>query len=67
MIAGILKNSGAEAAGLQARDIIVAFDGTPITSNTDLTRARLSTTTGQEIVLTVYRDGEQMDITVTLG
>jgi membrane-associated protease RseP (regulator of RpoE activity) len=67
MIASILKNSGAEAAGLQARDIIVAFDGTPITNHSDLTAAMLDATTGQEVVLTVYRNGEQMDITVTLG
>jgi len=49
-------------------DIITAFDGKPVHTFDDLL-ALLTTnkSPGDTVVLTILRDGQQMDITVTLG
>jgi serine protease Do len=49
-------------------DVIVAIDGQPVESFDDLTTYLIrSTEVGQEIVLTVLRDGEERQVKVTLG
>lgn len=49
-------------------DLIVAFDGKPVVTFDDLLSYLLTTKTpGDPVVLTVIRDGQSMDITVTLG
>lgn len=49
-------------------DLIIAFDGKPVTSFEKLLSYLLTTKSpGDTVVLTVLRDGEQMDITVKLG
>ncbi len=49
-------------------DLILAFDGKPVTSFEKLLSYLLTTKSpGDTVVLTVLRDGEQMDITVKLG
>jgi len=67
MVTGVVPHSGAEAAGIQVRDLIVAFDGRQILTQQDLSNARNTASAGQEIVLTIYRDGERLEIEVTLG
>lgn len=48
-------------------DVLTAVDGNPITSDTDLTRyLDLNTQVGQTIQLTVWRDGQEMTLPVTL-
>jgi S1-C subfamily serine protease len=49
-------------------DLIIAFDGKPVTSFDKLLSYLLTTKSpGDTVVLTVLRDGKQMDITVKLG
>lgn len=49
-------------------DLIIAFDGKPVTSFEKLLSYLLTTKSpGDTVVLTVLRDGEQLDITVKLG
>jgi len=49
-------------------DLIVAFDGKPVVTFDDLLSYLLTTKSpGEPVVLTVLRDGESIDITVTLG
>jgi len=49
-------------------DLIVAFDGKPVTSFEELLSYLITTKSpGDTVVLTVLRDGQSMDITVTLS
>ncbi|SEG53542.1 S1C family serine protease [Marinobacterium lutimaris] len=66
IIAGIYRDSPAHEAGLRPGDILLAFDGKPITDAGHTTMnaiARLKP--GEKASFTIYRDGEQMDIVVT--
>ena len=48
-------------------DIIVAFDGKPISSMDELVTLLEEYKVGQKVVVTVVRDGERLDLTVELG
>ena len=65
-IADVSKGSGAEAAGLQPGDQIVGADGTEIASYTELSKILRNKHVGDILTLTIVRDGEQMDVDVTL-
>ncbi|MCD7917615.1 MAG: trypsin-like peptidase domain-containing protein, partial [Clostridiales bacterium] len=62
----VTEGSCAETAGLQAGDIITAVDGVEITSSAELIDAKSTHKAGDEMTLTVYRNGEYYTITVTL-
>ena len=66
-VAAVIEGSPAEAAGLQANDIITEVDGTAITGSSDLIKIVQKSTTGTEMTLTVYRQGETMTLTVVVG
>jgi S1-C subfamily serine protease len=59
--------SPAQQAGLQSGDVIVAVNGQPVASNSDLAAAVATQTPGTKITLTVVRGSNQQSITVTLG
>lgn len=56
----------AEAAGLQAKDIILKVGDTRVETITDLTRALREYDPGDTTTLTVYRGGREITLTVTL-
>lgn len=66
-IVELLAGGAAEAAGLQVGDIVVDFDGKPITSRNDLTAQVRTHAAGAEATVTVVRDGESRTVEVTLG
>ena len=47
--------------------MIIAVDGDRVDADSDLADHILPHQPGDEITLTVMRDGSQMDVTVTLG
>nr|WP_231592644.1 Do family serine endopeptidase [Pelagovum pacificum] len=57
----------AEDAGMQAGDIILTFDGTDVEDTRELVRMVGNAPVGKEVPVTVLREGENMDLTVTLG
>lgn len=61
--------SPAKRAGLRAGDTILAIDGEPISRETDTGWSQLQeairVSAGTPVVLTIERDGEQRDLTVT--
>ena len=67
VIDGTSDGSPAAAAGLKAEDIITAWDKKPIKNLYDLTDALRESKAGQEITLTIKRDGKEMKLKVTLG
>lgn len=63
----ITEDSPAQAAGLQTGDIITAVDGTTITGSSDLVSVIGKTEVGQELTLTIYRQGQTMELKLTVG
>jgi serine protease Do len=59
--------SGAEDAGLQQGDVVLEVNGEPITTSEDLGEAVRSAEIGDELEITIERDGEQQTVTATLG
>ncbi len=62
----IEKNSAAEASGIEVGDIIVAADGKNVKTMRELNRIKENFSSGDKLVLTVFRDGEKTEITLTL-
>lgn len=63
LISGVAPGSPAVQAGLQAGDIILAVDSEPI-ENIDQLISTIDATLGQEITLTVEREGESQTFTI---
>ena len=63
----VFPGSPAEAAGLQAGDIIVAIDGEQLAADSDLSTLILPHAVGDTITLRVLRDNSTRDVDVTLG
>ena len=63
----ISKGSPAEAAGLQISDIITRVNGAAITGSSDLVNSISETQPGDVLELTVYRKGQNLTLTVTVG
>ena len=61
------KDSPAEDAGLKKNDIIIAADGDPIKGSDDLVKFIHACEAGDKVDLTVYRQGEEMEIRVKIG
>lgn len=63
----IVSGSPADQAGLAAGDIIVAVDGEPIDARNPLDLVLLRHLPGDQIALALLRDGEELEVEVTLG
>jgi len=65
-VAAVTDGSPADRAGLQPGDVITEVEGEPATAD-DVRRAVAEREPGDELELTVRRDGETETITATLG
>jgi hypothetical protein len=63
----VLAGSPAERAGIRAGDQISHFQGKKTSSSTDLCRLAAKKLPGQEVRLTIVREGHSREITVTTG
>ncbi len=52
---------------LEVRDVIVAVNGTPVTTTAEVGDAVRATPPGEDVTVTVVRDGKERDVTVTPG
>ncbi|MCD8145572.1 MAG: trypsin-like peptidase domain-containing protein [Oscillospiraceae bacterium] len=66
LVAEVSQSSDAYAQGIQTGDIIVAANGTPISTVNELNALKGDMYPGDSIVLTVLRDGVYTDYTVIL-
>lgn len=62
----ILPNSPAEKAGLQQKDIITKVDGSAIDEKNSLTSLVGRKTVGEEVTLTIVREGKEQEVKVRL-
>lgn len=63
----ITKGRGAEKAGVQMGDIVVAIGGLPVKKRIDLLDSVRNKRVGEFVPMTIIRNGEQMDLNVELG
>ena len=63
----VVAGSAAEAAGIQAGDLILAVGEEQITSTDALSKAIGAYNAGDQATLTIQRNGQQMQVDVTFG
>ncbi|GIV08680.1 MAG: hypothetical protein KatS3mg019_0771 [Fimbriimonadales bacterium] len=66
-IDGVVANSPARSAGLQPGDVIIQLNGRPLRTIEDMQNFMRRAKPGQSITLRVWRDGQTLDIKITLG
>jgi S1-C subfamily serine protease len=67
VIDSVSADSGAEAAGVQSGDIVIALDGVPVYGGADLQAQVRSHQPGETVEVLVIRDGEEIRLQATLG
>ena len=65
-IVSVSEFSAAEKSGLKIGDIITSIDGKKITTMDELNEIKNTHSIGDEVKLTIYRDGNEKEITLTL-
>ncbi len=63
----VVDGSPAAKAGLQQEDIITKFDDQKLTDKNDLAKAISKKKVGESVYLTIWRDGKELTIKVSLG
>ena len=66
-IEGVLPGQPAATAGLKAKDVVLEVDGRAIESPRDLQRVISTAPVGSSVRLSLWRDGQAQDLTVTIG
>ena len=63
----VAEGSPAEESGLQKNDVITAANGSPIARSDDLVRFIRSCSVGDEVSLTVFRQGSTTELRIIVG
>ena len=66
LVTDVQPDSPAAAAGLKSQDVIVSFNGTPITNHRQLSAVVGRTPVGKSVPVVVYRDGKETKLNVTV-
>ena len=67
LVSSVQPGGPAERAGVERGDVIVGFNGTPVTDSNSLRNQIASTQPGTEVTLTVSRDNREQQVRVTLA
>jgi serine protease Do len=67
LVADVTPTGPAEAAGIQAGDVIVEFNGRPIREMRDLPRIVADTPIGNKVPVKVIRKGQEVMVTAEVG
>ncbi len=67
LVAGVVNDSPAEAAGVQPGDVILQWNDEEISDPSDLSLAVAGTEIGSEATVVVVRGGEERELTVEVG
>lgn len=63
----VFEGSGAEDAGIQSGDVIIALDGVPVLGGDDLQAQVRAHQPGEAVEIIILRDDEETTVTATLG
>ncbi|TWE11681.1 S1C family serine protease [Rudaeicoccus suwonensis] len=66
-IVSVASGSPAQKAGIKAGDVVTAFNGQQVVSSDALIGFVREEPVGAKVVLTIIRNGQQLNVTVTLG
>src|SRR5687768_3144871 len=66
LVASVQKDGPADKAGIEARDVILKFDGKPIIASADLPRIVGATKPGSKVQVQLWRNGSIKELTVTV-
>lgn len=67
LVRDVTEGSGAEKAGIQQNDIIIAINDTMVSSISELNDIKNKCKVGDTVTLTIYRNGKKLDVDVVLG
>ena len=67
LVTDVDSDGPAAAAGLKPGDVVIAFDGKPVDRSRQLPRLVAGAAAGKEMSLTLWRDGKEMPLKVTIG
>jgi serine protease Do len=67
LVVNVTEDGPAAKSGIQARDIIVTFDGKEVNAMRKLPRIVAETSVGKTVPVTVWRKGKEMSFNVRLG
>jgi serine protease Do len=67
LIADVTKTGPAEKAGIQAGDVVIEFDGKPVTQMRDLPRIVAETEIGKRVQVRILRKGKELGVTAEVG
>ena len=67
LVSAVVKGSAAEKAGVEVGDVVLKFDGKPVTTSEDLPRLVGSTKPGTKLVMQVMRNKATRDLTVVVA
>ncbi len=67
LVASVTEGGPAERAGIKQGDVILTFDGRPVTEMRKLPRMVAETPIGKDVKVTVWRKGEEQSVDVNLG
>jgi len=67
LIAEVIKGGPADKAGLKKNDVIINFQGKVIPDSSALRNEAANTPVGQEVKVTILREGKKLEVTVKTG
>jgi Do/DeqQ family serine protease len=67
LVSSVQAGSPADRAGIRRGDVIVAFNGSPVTDSNSLRNQVARTQPGTDVTLTISRDNREQQVRVSLG
>ncbi|MGH7391065.1 MAG: S1C family serine protease [Candidatus Rokuibacteriota bacterium] len=67
LIRSVVPGDPAAQGGVKADDVLLSLDGTRLENPRDLQRVVASTPVGKKVRVTLWRDGKEQDVEVTIG
>jgi serine protease Do len=66
VVGSVLPDGAAEKAGLEAGDVILAFNGKPVRRSEDLVEIVTATKPGTTVPMRIVRDGQEQRVNITI-